>query len=153
MQTSNPDSPPPSPDHSPEEIVLLDRIRALPVSWEWKSRFNAIVAAGGVKLPNIKTLPSHERDIVLRNAWALFFGPFYYCAKGMWKKGSTLFLVSVVLCVGLETAIQLVLGYFGHGELFGEIWFPIALTFFLLFGARANIHYYRKMVLDDCGWW
>lgn len=144
----------PSPDHSPEEIVLLDRSRTLPVSWEWKGRFKAIVAAGGVELPNIKTLPSFERDKVLFNALAMFLGPFYYCAKGMWKRGITLFLVSVALCVGLLTAIQSVLGYFGHGELFGEIWFPIVLTFlFFFFGARANVHYYRKMVLDDCGWW
>ena len=120
---------------------------ALPgLSDGWKTRFAALQKAGGVDLPQSITLTMAERAMVLFNPWAFLFGPFYYVAKGMARKAVALCVAALVLAA----VIRLTLTALGlHSVMFS------ALVFFIpsaLFATRANIDYFKKMVLDDEGW-
>lgn len=112
----------------------------------WKTRFAALQKAGGVDLPQSITLTLAERAMVLFNPWAFLFGPLYYVAKGMPKKAVALSLLAAALVL----AARLALGALGlHSVMFS------ALVFFIpsaLFATRANIDFFKKMVLDDEGW-
>ena len=146
MESNNPYSPPASRVADPAENVSLDEIDALPVSDKWKIRFRAISKAGGVRLPNIKNLPKSERRGANGfNALAFFFGPFYYMAKGMWRRGITLFLV----CLGVLLVVELILEYFGLSKFSKSLGYGVGAVF----AVRANIDFYKKMVLKDYGWW
>lgn len=120
-------------------------IASLPVSDKWKARFFAIDRAGGVKLPRFKELSVSQRMSVNFNFLAFLFGPVYYATKGMWRKGLALFGVLVVAVVarafGLEAA--------GLGRLANALGYGAAAVY----SVRANIDYYKKMVLGRNGWW
>jgi hypothetical protein len=120
---------------------------ALPgLSPGWKSIFAALHKGGGVELPQSIELSLAERAMVLFNPWAFLFGPFYYLAKGMGRKALALCLLAAVL-VG---AARLVSGALGLQSVMAS-----ALVCFIpsaLFATRANIDYFKKMVLDDEGW-
>ncbi len=93
MQPHNPYAPPVAKVDDIEEDHSDESIEALPVSEKWKDRFKAIAHAGGVKFPNLKDLPKNERRKAFSfNVLAFLFGPVYYIAKGMWKKGLALFI-------------------------------------------------------------
>jgi hypothetical protein len=113
------------------------------ISESWLEKFALIEKAGGVKMPGIKSLPVSERIKVSFNVWGFLFGPIYYFAKGMWKKSLPLLGIAIVLVVILEA-------------IFRKFGFPESLTNFVasaIFAARANIDYYKKIKLDDDGWW
>ena len=144
MDESNPYAPPRS------SVADADRaaadIESLPVSARWKARFRAIRDAGGPKLPDLKSLPPRERRRAFGfNILAFLFGPFYYLAKGMWRRGAMLFLaVFAALLI-----VQIVLDALGYGR-FGKY---LSIASGVVFAIRANIDYYKKMVLRDNGWW
>jgi Protein of unknown function (DUF2628)/zinc-ribbon domain len=110
------------------------------LSAPWGPKFALIEKAGGVKLPNVKSLTFGERAKLSFNVWAFLFGMLYYFAKGMPKKGISLF--------GLAVLISLVLEEIGG---FGQEISPFVMG--VLFSTRANIDYYKKIVLKDDGWW
>jgi hypothetical protein len=62
-------------------------ISGLSVSDAWKQLFALIQRAGGPPLKNFQSLSFGERMRVGMNFLAFLFGPFYYAAKGMWRKG------------------------------------------------------------------
>ncbi|MBL0089748.1 MAG: DUF2628 domain-containing protein [Ideonella sp.] len=99
--------------------------------------------AGGPKMPNARNLPFGERSTLTFNGWGFFFGPFYYLAKGMWKKGLSLFGVVVVLLIVGEAIASAMHWPDGFLSVIGPV----------VFAVRANIDYYKKMVLGDNGWW
>lgn len=114
------------------------------LSDSWKNKFASIEKAGGPKLPLYRDLTSNERSVIF-NGWGFFFGPFYYLVKGMWKKAIVLFLLSLI--VGI--LIEMILGAMG-------INIPEVMQFLpsaVIFACRANIDFYKKMILGDNGWW
>jgi hypothetical protein len=124
----------------------LSKIDTLEVPEHWKQRFIAICHAGGPKLPNLKSLPKPERQLAHRlNILACAFGPFYYFSKGMWKKGVGLsaLMLPFILILGW------VLSQFGVDYVYSTLFSGSCA----LFGIRANIDYYKEMVLEDKGWW
>ncbi|WP_411882319.1 DUF2628 domain-containing protein [Polaromonas sp. YR568] len=145
MNKPNPFAPPQSTVSDVPELPVAAAIAALPVSDSWKARFQLIEKAGGVKLPDAKALGSGERMKVMFNVLAFLFGPIYYLAKGMWKKAIALFVV----CVAVVVLIQLLLEITGYAQ-FGK---PLGYGVAAVFAIRANIDYYKRMVLGQNGWW
>jgi len=112
----------------------------------WKTIFAALHKGGGVELPQSIELTLAERAMVLFNPWAFLFGPFYYVAKGMGRRALPLCLLAVLLVC----AARLLFSALGLQSLISS-----ALVCFIpsaLFATRANIDYFKKMVLDDEGW-
>ncbi len=107
---------------------------------EWKSVFDLIKRAGGPKLPDAGKLSFNERIYVYFNIWGFLLGPIYYLAKGMWKKGITLFVVGISIISALIMAI-------GQDMAFTNFIIPA------IFSSRANIDYYKKIILNDNGWY
>ena len=149
MSQPTPQPNPFAPPQAPVSDVLAPQATAsideLPVSDNWKTKFLLIERAGGVKMSELKALTTGERMKISFSVLAFLFGPFYYLAKGMWKKAIALFLVCLVVVVVLEIALEMAgLGRFGK-----------ALTYGVgaVYAIRANIDYYKKMVLRQNGWW
>ena len=66
------------------------------------------------------------------NWFAFLFGAFWYMAKGMWAKG-----FAILGCVVL---INTVLSSFGSGYERGEMSYPTASAFLLLYGIYCGVH-------------
>ena len=126
-------------------MTEANRIESLPVSNSWKQKFRLLEKAGGPKQPNLKALSFGERFKIAFNVLAFLFGPFYYLAKGMWKKGLALFGACVAAIVVIGFALDLV----GLTKIADALGYGAAA----IFAARANIDYYKKMVLGENGWW
>ena len=145
MSEINPFLPPQSnvADQSEDHEVDID---SLPVSDTWKKRFKWLRSAGGPSMSNLKNLPKEQqKSFVSLNILAFLFGPFYYLAKGMWKKAISLFTV----CFAVIFLLEIVLIMAGFGGLAKALGYGGAAVF----GVRANIDYYKKMVMNDNGWW
>lgn len=141
----NPFAPPQAPVSDVVEPLATANIADLPVSDTWKTKFMLMEKAGGVKMPQHKALSGGERMKISFNVLAFLFGPFYYMAKGMWKKAITLFVVSLAIVVLLEILLEMAgLGRFGKALTYGVA---------AVYAVRANIDYYKKMVLRQNGWW
>lgn len=113
------------------------------VSESWQKKFDLLEKAGGVKLPKIKSLPLGERMKIGFNIWGFLFGPIYYLTKGMWRKAISLMAVALLIIVVLEVVC-------------GAIGISSAITNFVaaaIFSSRATIDYYKKVKLNDNGWW
>lgn len=141
-----------NPYQPPRSHVADDRgkkevdIDALDVSEAWKKRFKWLRKAGGPSMPKLKTMSKEERRGYSHfNILAFLFGPFYYLFKGMWKKAITLFSVCLLAVIILELILTS-LGFAALGKILG---YGVAVVF----AVRANIDYYKKMVLRDNGWW
>lgn len=111
----------------------------------WRIRFDLVEKAGGPTRPRFKQLRLGERFRLVFNLWALLFGPFYYLAKGMWRKA----LVAAFIGLPLMFLINVVAP---HGEL--DYLKPVINTIInVWFTVHANVNYYKKIVLGDNGWW
>lgn len=126
---------------SPRRVILGD----LQVTPSWRNKFLLINKAGGPRLPDYKSLSFGERFSLGFNVLAFLFGPFYYLAKGMWRKALFLFGVGLAVII----LIGLVLDSVGMSQLANSIGYGVPA----LFAVRANVDYYKKMVLGDDGWW
>lgn len=124
--------------------VDIDRLE---VSDKWKQRFKWLKRAGGPAMKNLNNLPKEDRAGFNNffNVLAFLFGPLYYICKGMWKKAITLFIVLFAAIFVLEVVMRLA----GIGSFTKYLGYGAAAVF----ASRANIDYYKKMVLDDNGWW
>jgi len=139
--------------YAPPEAAVADiaetqtgrHIETLPVSEAWKHKFRLIDKAGGPKLPKLKELTGGERSKIGFGFLAFLFGPVYYLVKGMWKKALTLFAIGVALVVVLTVVMDLA----GFGQYTKALGYAVGA----IFAVRANIDYYKKMVLGDNGWW
>lgn len=118
------------------------------ISESWKKRFALIERAGGPKLPRSRDLSFSERSGIVFNILGALFNGFYYLAKGMWKKAITLTGLSVVITLLLELILS-AMG-FSQGAKFSVVSLVVPVA---IFGARANIDYYKKVILGDNGWW
>lgn len=96
--------------------------------------------AGGPELPHLRDLPFGERFGLNFNFLAFIFGPFYYLAKGLRRQAVLYFILTVALILLLEA---IGLGKFSRGLGYG---------FAAVYALRANISYYKKVVLGDTPW-
>jgi hypothetical protein len=119
-------------------------IPAQEVSEAWNIKFALLEKAGGPKLPKARELAFGERTKVVFNVWGFLFGPFYYLAKGMWKKA----IVLLALCIAAIVILEIILETMGVAD--SKITNFIAPA---VFATRANIDFYKKIVLNDNGWW
>lgn len=133
------------PDQGPQQPPGHPDIDTLQVSDAWKQKFRLLMKAGGPGLPRFKTLSFGERFRVNFNLLAFLFGPFYYLAKGMCKKAICFFGVWALIIITLGYALDLA----GLSKVADALGYGAAA----FFGTRANIDYYKKMVLQDNGWW
>ncbi|KQW91544.1 hypothetical protein ASC94_17330 [Massilia sp. Root418] len=128
------------------ETTSKDNAAYLSLSPGWKHKFALLEKAGGVKLPRFKELAFGERFRVSFNIWAFLFSTIYYLVKGMWRKAISYTLLTMVA----STLIGLVLVALGMPEqsvdralwIVGAAWFA----------TRANIDYYKKVMLSENGW-
>ena len=121
-------------------------IDSLDVSDKWKTRFKWLRRAGGPSMLNAKHMTRQERrGFINFNILAFLFGPFYYLAKGMWRKAISLFVVCAAGAIVLESLLDAL----GFGEFGKAVGYGVGAVF----AVRANIDYYKKMVLEDNGWW
>lgn len=137
-QTHVPVAPPASP--APPTRPPRDEISRLDVSDAWKARFRTIERAGGPDLPNFRDLPGSERRGIHFNWVAFLLGPFYYLAKGLWRQAIAYTLFAFACVLVMETVG---LGRFGQAVGYG-----IAA----LYAIRANISYYKRIVLGETPW-
>lgn len=143
MSQANPYQPPRT---NVEDQTGDADIDSLPVSDKWKQRFKGIKKAGGPAMPHFKQMSKEDRKQVgLFNVLAFLFGPIYYIAKGMWKRALSLFFACFVVLFGLA----IILEWAGMGAIARFLGYGAAAVF----AVRANIDYYKKMVLNDNGWW
>ena len=145
MSQANPFNPPRSHVTDLTDSLEAD-IDDLPISATWKKRFTWLKKAGGPSMSNFKTMPKAERKGFNQfNILAFLFGPFYYVAKGMWRKGISLFVV----CAAVVFALELLLVMIGFGQFGKALGYGVSAVFAI----RANIDDYKKMVLGENGWW
>lgn len=128
-----------APSQSPTTNIPSDK----DVSESWKKRFSILEKAGGPKLQKVRELGFVERRKLFFNIWGFLFGPFYYLAKGMWKKA----IILTALAIAAVVVLELVLEAMGVGSKITNFVAPA------IFSTRANIDYYKKIVLDDNEWW
>ncbi len=91
------------------------------------------------------SVPYNERRSIAFNALGFLFGPFYYLSKGMWRKAITYFSAAVACLMILSMVIDLL----GFSDISKFLGYGVAGVF----AVRVNIDYYKKMVLDENGWW
>lgn len=91
-------------------------------------------------MPHFRGLPFRDRFGLNFNVFAFIFGPFYYLAKGLWRRAVLYFIIAVAILFLLEA---MGLGRFSRGVGYG-----VAAVYAL----RANISYYKKVVLSDTPW-
>ena len=129
------------PSTCPEVRNAIDR---LDVTDTWKRVFHLIAIGGGPSLSNAADLSRGERMKVKLNVLAYIFGVLYYIAKGMWRRGLTLLLISNMIAF----AIAFVLAVFGMMNLLPASQWIAAVVF----AVRANRDFYRYKVLGENGW-
>lgn len=129
-----------APRTVPPRLPPRDNIARLDVSDAWKRKFRLIEKAGGPDLPDFRELPFGDRMSININFLALFFGPIYYIVKGLWRQAVVYFVVAFVLILILD-AIGL-----------GKITRAVGSGLGIVYALRANISYYRKVVLGEAPW-
>jgi len=130
-------------ENKPTQGATSSTISAQEISDAWKKKFVLLEKAGGPKLPKYRELAFGDRIKAVFNVWGFLFGPFYYLAKGMWKKA----IVLTVLCIAAIVIIEIILR---------DMKVSGAITNFIapaIFASRANIDYYKKIILGENGWW
>lgn len=117
-----------------------DAITALAVSDKWKRRFRLIEKAGGPTLPGFRALTTPERRAIQFNWIGFLLGPFYYLAKGLWRQA--------VVYVAMAIACALMFELLGLGKFTRVVGYGFAAVYAL----RANVSYYRRVVLGESRW-
>jgi hypothetical protein len=113
------------------------------ISPAWQKKFALLEKAGGPKLSKLSQLKFGERIGVAFNIWGFLLAPVYYLVKGMWKKAIVLTALGIALVLILEVIL----------EAFKIRSSAASFATCAIFATRANIDYYKKMVLGDNGWW
>lgn len=117
------------------------------LSPRWERRFTLIEKAGGRHLPRRDRLTLAEGLTVSISLWAWFWGPWYYLYMGMWRK-------FLSYSIGLGLLFLVVTSALAATGVMSEVIASIlSLLAYLMFGVLAYVDYYRKVVLDDNGWW
>lgn len=125
---------------TPPALPQRDHISTLKVSDKWKTRFRTIERAGGPDLPKFRELSTSDRLSVQFNWIAFILGPFYFLAKGLWRQ-AVVYVLAAIACVLIMEAMGL--GRFSR---------VVGYGFAVVYSLRANISYYKKVVLDEAPW-
>ena len=144
MSTPNPYAAPAATVRDVDDAVADDAIARLKVSDAWKQKFTLIAKAGGPPLRNIRDLTRGERFKITFNVLAFLFGPFYLLAKGLWRPALALTAVLLLALVALDIVLNLA----GARQLGNMLGYGAAAVY----GVRANLCYYSKMVLGRKTW-
>lgn len=139
MNKFNPRAVPPPGLHDSEGPSREAFIASLPVSVAWKAKFYLIEKAGGPSLPSIQDLAPSDIRKVRWNLLAFVFWPFYYFYLGIWKKGAVMVSIATVSVL----VVTFLLDGFGLDRFIKVAWMLPGVFFCM----RANVDYYRKMVL------
>ena len=145
MNPHNPYAPPATEVLDIPILMPTVDIESLAVSRRWKNKFRLFEKAGGANLSRLRDLSLSERIKITFNFLSFLFGPIYYVIKGMWRKGLVLFVV----CAGVVLTLAFGLELAGLGRLNSSLGYGVGIVF----ATRANIDYYKKMVLQQNGWW
>jgi Protein of unknown function (DUF2628) len=109
-----------------------------------QERFAFFEAHGGPLAPGYRearqAMPFGKRLFFNANWWAFFFGPFYFFARGMWKKGT-------VVLLGLLTYFSIEIGLGVPKEYH---WVGTVTSFLVMW--CANYSDYLKVVKGSEGW-
>ena len=112
-----------------------------------QKKFDAVEKAGGIKLPNIKTLSFKERNQCIYSIWGFLFIIVYYGYHGVWKKGLSLLAIGLIITLLLDFIIMnFIPTYY---DAWGDIAFIITTV---LFATRAPVNLYSKYILNENGW-
>jgi len=112
-----------------------------------QKKFDAVEKAGGIKLPNIKTLSFKERNQCIFSIWGFLFIIVYYGYHGVWKKGLSLLAIGLIITLLLDFIIMNFIPTFY--DAWGDIAFIITSV---LFATRAPVNLYSKYILNENGW-
>ena len=112
-----------------------------------QKKFDAVEKAGGIKLPNIKTLSFKERNQCIYSIWGFLFIIVYYGYHGVWKKGLSLLAIGLIITLLLDFIIMNFIPTFY--DAWGDIAFIITTV---LFATRAPVNLYSKYILNENGW-
>jgi len=112
-----------------------------------QKKFDAVEKAGGIKLPNIKTLSYKERNQCVFSIWGFLFTFVYYGYHGVWKKGLSLLAIGLIITLLLDFIIMNFIPTFY--DAWGDIAFIITAV---LFATRAPANLYSKYILNENGW-
>jgi len=112
-----------------------------------QKKFDAVEKAGGIKLPNIKTLSFKERNQCVFSIWGFLFIIVYYGYHGVWKKGLSLLAIGLIITLLLDFIIMNFIPTFY--DAWGDIAFIITSV---LFATRAPVNLYSKYILNENGW-
>ena len=110
-----------------------------------QKKFDAIEKAGGIKLPNIKTLSFKERIQCTSSIWGFLFSIVYYGYHGVWKKGLSLLAIGLIITLLLGFINMAITINFNYDIL------PTLITS-VLFATRAPVNLYSKYILNENGW-
>ncbi|MDP2367420.1 DUF2628 domain-containing protein [Rhodoferax sp.] len=112
------------------------------ISDSWKKKF-ALMDQIKKSPESSSKLPLMTRLGVNYNLLAFLLGPIYYFVKGMWKRAITLTAIAFVVVM----FFVMILAETARNEFFMSMIGPV------IFMARANGDYYKKMVQGNNGWW
>lgn len=137
----NPRAVPPPGLYDAEGPTRESFIASLSVSVDWKAKFYLIDKAGGPTLPSVKDLAPSDRRKIRFNVLAFLLWPVYYFILGMTKKGGVM--------VAIALACILLAAFLMDGFGLDRFIFITCILPGIFFGLRANVDYYRKMVLRE----
>ncbi|MDR0476596.1 MAG: DUF2628 domain-containing protein [Desulfobulbaceae bacterium] len=81
--------------------------------------------------------------------WCYFFGPLYYFAAGMWRKGLVLFPLECLLVFAIDKLFTLI-----TGTEIPQSWnVSIALGLGYMVGVMATYDLYRLKIKKETFWW
>lgn len=146
------DALPPRPSPLFNESELHNEIDGLSISEGKKILFKLIASTPLKSAVGVPVFDSDDKRLkpfrasltekdCIWNGWAFLFTWFYWCAKGMWKKGIVLGLIQILTLTILEVM-------FGS-----KTQLPVGISFMVISSAMANYDLYRKLVLKQDFWW
>jgi hypothetical protein len=119
---------------------MAKSISDLQIPEKWKKKFLIIEEAGGVNTLDVGELTFGKRFSLFWNIWALLFGPFYYLFLGLWRQALSYFSATFIAIVLLVAG--------GLIEIADAIGVGVSIFYMM----RANVLYYRKVVLGQNRW-
>lgn len=136
--------------NSHENQSELDTINNLTVSNKLKEKIRLVHEnVHGTKLgfPNYKTLQNTASNRMaiggkLFSVWAFLFGPLYYFAKGMWRKG--------VALIGITCLLMMAVAVMTDNEVVFQL---VSLFPGVICSQCAYPDLYRKLVKNEVFWW
>jgi hypothetical protein len=118
---------------------------------KWRERFDFFDAYGAPSSPEFraafKALPRGKKRLINFSFLGFFFGPFYFFALGLWKKGLTLLAVALAI-----TIVEAIFSSVTQIDIPRAVDTGINIGLAFLFAMCVNYSYYLKEVKRSQGW-